>query len=217
MKKTLMAFGMVFVLAGFVAIGNAQAGVINGTVWFNASSPQVFTSNLNTVVPSAGSTMATFTVGQLNFIDPPGTTYGSFLSGGAGNPNGLAGLNSTVATTPIVTSTNPPMSGSLFKFTGSFLVTGSNPTVTHDDGFWMQIGAQTFDYSGPTPAETTDITGLTPGVVYSFTLYYAAVNGVPEVLQTTDLQAVPEPTTLLLLGLGLFGLGLLGIKRKTNA
>jgi hypothetical protein len=55
---------------------------------------------------------------------------------------------------------------------------------------------------------------FTPGLAsgtYNFVLVYGATNSFPEVL-TMNVTNVPEPTTMLLLGLGM--LGVAAIRRK---
>ena len=106
------------------------------------------------------------------------------------------------------------MLGTLFEFTGMMNVTqGMTLTLTHDDGFYLKVGSSIFDFSTPVSPTTTQLTLNMPTGTYQFDLFYGAVNGVPEVL-IADLRAVPEPTTMLLLGSGLLGLAVLRRKFK---
>jgi hypothetical protein len=100
-------------------------------------------------------------------------------------------------------------------------------SVQHDDGVSLFVaGTETTTCTIancpgdllPTSAAMPTNSALTsvsigPG---TYDLWYAAVNGLPEILQASS-TAVPLPAALPLFASGLVGLGLLGWRRKRKA
>jgi hypothetical protein len=108
---------------------------------------------------------------------------------------------------------NKSANNHLFEFLGVGYFS-QNFSITHDDGVILYIDtySNVYDFSNSTSPQVENVSlstyGLTPGY-YPFQIDYAAWNGFPEVLKLTN---VPEPATILLLGLGLMGLA--GVRRK---
>jgi hypothetical protein len=206
MKKSMIV--TMLILCVFVlSTGTSQAAFIYGSIWEN-STAQAINPSLG---PSALAPTSTFYVdvpGDINFDSRIGgsasyeATYNEFLKNPVWTGTNIGGKK-------IDTSSGH---GTFFQFTGFIsVVNGASFIVTHDDGFWLKIGGTAFDSSTPTSPEDYTITwaGLTG--IYPFVLNYGAYNSYPEVLVTRGATFVPEPMTMILLGLGLVGLA--GVRR----
>jgi len=101
--------------------------------------------------------------------------------------------------------------GIFFKFTWELsLSPGSNPlTIIHDDGFYLLLATgKSFDFSGQfdEPVISKIDLDVSSSGNYAVTLYYGALN---DTLTQVLIVTTPEPGTMLLLGLGVIGIGIL--------
>jgi len=203
---------MVTLLAGAMLMmaTSAMATSINGVLW-TATGYNLSVHNLASISPT--NTIGSFTVDQLNFDTRTyGDTYTKWLQGSSSNMNGLNWTSA--APSGFITDSNV---ATFFQFTGTGYF-AANTKITHDDGvvLWLTSPTSTsptmYDFSYPTSPQESFL-GNTAGV-YNFVLNYAAWNGFPEVLEV-NIAPVPEPGTMMLLGIGLGGLAIFG-KRRMN-
>jgi PEP-CTERM motif len=198
-------------------------GVILDTVAVSSNSPgndflaELFGST-NRLINSGATATVTIFLGDNGFLAPsappaPGVTInnqgGGNVGAGTGSSNSPGGVaNNTFSFFSCVNTANPTPPTSC---TGAFDTTTEHPTVsTPNSGFMLQDVSVMPTLSGP--YAITQEYSITIGAGNS------GPGGTRNTLQfddSTDLQPVPEPGTLFLLGASLLGLGIMRRRRKS--
>ncbi len=237
MKRTLAVLGMVVALVGFMTAGSALADpeldftipAINsfaGISYSTSGGPLIGTGiTISNVVgvdgtPLNNGTVLDITGGHLGFASGnligfnssqwkfgPGVKPSLTIAGGI-SALGISN-NSLLLLGAITNATVANISSTKKKVVYSAFFDIVNPTLANYYGLTAFSNGHYTLWSG-TFALQFDSTPSSNGATFTSTYVHSG-----DLL--TSPSPVPEPATLLLLGLGLFGLGLLGIKRKTNA
>jgi hypothetical protein len=206
-----------FCLAVLLLAAPSAWADISGTVyrvqgnWLNAAN----------YLPSSTVTFAgTFTAPGINFVTPtPGGSgdLANFLTSGGATYSSMLYtgqvMSNCSSSGPIFTSN---CYSTAITITGSqYFLNGASYSLRHDDGVLMQIEGNPFiTAAGPVSAQTDSAQFLGVSGVHSYTIYYMATNGNPEVLQSSGVGVpvttnVPDGgTTALLLGFAVSALGL---------
>ncbi len=214
-------------LALFLSAGPLLADPVHVTVWIGAN--DLVNSKLQAEFqPPSGNYVASFDYnGPIDWQTTSATnTVGSFLTPGLIDALSYSTQTGTGLATFLATTMS--MSGnttvSYFLIEGTYTLNGPNQLipVAHDDGVSVYMDS-TFDGTDWTagftglnhPDQTEEITEnatFPGGGTHTFQITYVESNGEPSVLNVAI--PTPEPMTLLLLGFGLVGAGLVRRRRS---
>jgi PEP-CTERM motif len=216
MKRMKLTLRTVLCAVAFVALATTvNASTFSGSGWLvsNAASGNATPS----AIAALGTPDFTFTATAVDF-----SSFGNLSNTGNGALdytvndflNSLGSVTSITENTVGIGSTSLDSGGGgfLFQITGMAAVTnGQTFTVAHDDGLTLTIdGTTVVNAPGPTPPITTVGTYTGPTGNFAFEVDYGECCGAPAVLET-DITgpppAVPEPGSLLLVGIGILGVG----------
>jgi hypothetical protein len=231
--KVSIGFRVAVYAAAIVSLSaNARADFITGYGWVSTNavvgsateaSLALATCSHGTAACVPGNADVSFTTTGINF-SPPGLISGTIAEWLASS---AFPLNSLVDSAPLSL-----LSPTIWEFFGNTQVTGTpgSPqsfTIQHDDGVTFVVNGQTVvDAPGPTPPSVTTRT-YTGGASLDapFTLIYAECCRGDAVLATSLVgpgtapppPGVPEPSSIVLLGSTLLGLGAWARKRYSRA
>jgi hypothetical protein len=196
---------LVLLAISVLTLATSAEAVITGSLY---KVPEATAQNAVPGSVPGGAAAVTFDVNTPMNFHADGATVSQWLTSGSA-------FNIVENTPGTLTSLmDNGISGTIVNFTGFVTVTnGQTFTVTHDDGLTLIIGGLDLGFDeGPTPPVTSTETYTGPSGTFPFQLVYGECCSGPAVLQIdlpfVNTPSVPEPTTVVLLGIGLVALGL---------
>jgi hypothetical protein len=225
MKKIVCGTAALALIGGMVSVSGANATPLNVSadvsIWNYVNNGGLITDANQQALPTNPATLSnkvfsgTYT-GPINWLNNgSGTTQlGTWLALAGGTFVGTGAFTGTDISTLLQTLSSATFADTtLIDFTFTIGAHDSGQ-ILHDDGMSIFDSTNLVNFvnsSVPTSPINTAF-NLLPG---TYNLWYVQANGLPAdlVMDVTSSEAVPEPGTLALFGLGLAGLGFLRRRR----
>jgi hypothetical protein len=223
LKRTLLVFSMAVALVGFMAAGSAMAAPI---LDFGDGG---LSSTLGAVTSSGGVvTGSNIPIGSLKFINTPlnAGTYGIPATDLSFNFSTSGSISASINGGPttnydfdLVVKNSVTIVGTTSTFTlnaGTVLLAGNFTDITTNT--INSLGTGQFSASGIDTKDNNLLVaaGIPTGMPFDLSTFNYTSDGSDYSYDISN-TAVPEPSTLLLFGVGLLGLGIVGLKRKQEA
>jgi len=237
MKRKHLLFAAVLGLATLTAAG-ASAAIIDWTDWTSATTGNPGSASGTTVVNGVGVSYTGQVIGTTNIVGTypsytPASTYADGVTvQNAPSPHDIIGLtggntniNTITFSTPVV---DPVMSiwslgqggvQASFVFSDPFTIVAGGPSAEYGGSTITSVGDTVFGREGN---GTIVFSGTFSSLSWTnpqYEYWYGFDVGVTGVSENNGNGAsVPEPSTLLLLGTGMAGLGITGLRKfRKNA
>ncbi|HET9019788.1 MAG TPA: PEP-CTERM sorting domain-containing protein, partial [Acetobacteraceae bacterium] len=185
-----------------------NAATLNST----STSPSQQALPTNPVI-SSGNLASTFTFTGLPewaVSSQPNNQLGTFINSGGGTVSGQQFFNGQSNSMVLSTSNFASVSVFELEFTTTHSLSG---TIAHDDGIGLFTSGGTYITGDTAPTSVVDTNfSIGPG---SYDLVYVEANGAPSDLVFSNV-AVPEPESIALFGMGLLGLSVLTMLRRSR-